>query len=76
MKKALLTGIAALFLATGTAHAAQRGHVETGKPKIMVKRITLRGALQPPPKYDVPYTGDLEIVFFTHSEDGSGDLYS
>jgi hypothetical protein len=68
MKKTLLIGIAALFL-TGTAHAAQRDHAIPGKPKIIVRHITLLGAVQPPPKYDVPYTGDLEIVFFTHNED-------
>jgi hypothetical protein len=47
MKKALLTGIAALFLATGTANAAERSSTYS---------TTL-----PPDKYDVPYTRLLKM---------------
>jgi hypothetical protein len=44
MKKTLLTGVAALLLVTGAAHAAE-------------KASTL-----PPPEFDKPFTGELEIV--------------
>jgi hypothetical protein len=69
MKKALLAGIAVLPLMTGAAYASSHPRVETGKPKIIVRHLTIRTAIQPPPKYDVPYTGELEIVFFSHSDD-------
>ena len=46
--RALLTGIAALFLATGAAHAGPRPQVIPGKPRIITRIITV--LLSPPPK--------------------------
>ena len=67
MKKELLAGIAMLLLATEAAHAAQRPYVAVGRPKII--RTTIPGSLYPPPKYDKPYEGELEIVYFSNAED-------
>jgi len=68
MKKLLLTGIAALsVLAASAAHAGQRPRVIVGKPRIIT--TTIKGVMLPPPKYDKPYDGELEIVFFSNSED-------
>jgi hypothetical protein len=64
VKTTLLTGVAALFLATGAAHAGQRAHVIVGKPRI-ISTITLF----PPLKYDKPYDGELEIGFFSNAAD-------
>ena len=66
MKKTLLTGIAALFLAIGAAHAGSRPQVAVGKPRIIT--TTVKGALYPPPKYDKPYEGELELRFFSDTE--------
>jgi hypothetical protein len=66
MKKALLAGVAALsVLSASVAHAAPR--VVVGKPKIIT--TTIRGSMFPPPKYDKPYEGELEIIFFSNSAD-------
>ena len=71
MKKTLLAGIAVLsVLSASAAHAGQRPHVVVGKPKIVY--TTIRGAMFPPPKYDKPYDGELEIRFFSSSEDVRG----
>ena len=35
MKKTLITGIAVLFLATGTAHANEEYYVQCGNPKLI-----------------------------------------
>jgi len=71
MKKTLLAGIAVLsVLSASAAHAGQRAHVVVGKPKIVY--TTIRGAMFPPPKYDKPYDGELEIRFFSSSEDVRG----
>jgi len=59
MLKMLLTGIAALFLATGTAHAGQR----------VVRQVTIPTGLLPPPQYDKPYDGELEVQFFSNAAD-------
>src|SRR5262249_32274167 len=67
MKKLLLAGVAALFLATGIAHAAQRPHAIVSQPKIITR--TVPGALMPPPKYDKLYEGVLEIQHFSSAED-------
>jgi hypothetical protein len=48
MKKLFLTGIAALFLATGTAHASYQKKV--------------RAPVIPPHKYDHPYPGRVTIA--------------
>ena len=65
MTRIFLTSIVALLLATGTtAHAGHREQAILGKPRIIVRHITIRGSLQPPSKYDVPYTGELEILLF------------
>jgi len=70
MTRIFLTSIVALLLATGTtAHAGHREQAILGKPRIIVRHITIRGSLQPPSKYDVPYTGELEILYVLHSED-------
>ena len=67
MKRLLLAGTAALSVLTASAaHAGQRAHVVTGKPRIIT--TTIRGALFPPPKYDKPYDGELEIIFFSNTE--------
>jgi len=66
MKKTLLAGIAALsVLGAPAAHAAPR--VVVGKPRIII--TTIRGSMFPPPKYDKPYEGELEIIFFSNSAD-------
>jgi hypothetical protein len=51
------------------ASAAQAGqpHVVVGKPRIVT--VTIKGVMFPPPKYDKPYDGELEIRFFSNSED-------
>src|SRR5262249_16144998 len=68
--KLLLTSIAALsVLATSAGHAGQRSYV-VGKPKIVTTII--KGLLLPPPKYDKPYEGELEIRFFSNIEDIRG----
>jgi hypothetical protein len=54
MKKTLLTGIAALFLATGTAQAISPGEHMT---------------MFPPAQYDKPYDGELEIRRFSTEEE-------
>jgi hypothetical protein len=53
--------------ATGAAHAGQRPHAVVGKTRIITRVIP--GALMPPPKYDKPYDGELEIRFFSNSAD-------
>jgi hypothetical protein len=55
--------MAALLIATTilTAHAASRP-----QPKIV--RTPVRGALYPPPQYDKPYEGELEIMYFSDAE--------
>ena len=70
MKTALLAGIAVLLLVTGTAHAGPRPQVIPGKPRIITRIITV--LLSPPPKYDKPYEGELEIVFFSNKDDLEG----
>src|SRR5262249_21078122 len=42
-------------------------HVVVGKPRIVT--VTIKGVMFPPPKYDKPYDGELEIRFFSNSED-------
>jgi hypothetical protein len=70
MKAAIIAGCVVLsVLNAPRAHAASRPHVEVGKPRIIVRHITIRGSLLPPPKYDKPYEGELEIQFFSSSED-------
>ena len=49
MKKALLTGVAALFLATGTAHAYYK---------------KVRAPVLPPHKYGHLYEGRIKIIHF------------
>jgi len=62
----LMTTICALvLLASMPAYA--RPQVVVGKPRIVT--VTIRGSMLPPPKYDKPYEGELEIVFFSNSED-------
>lgn len=65
-KKLFLTSVAALLL-TGAAHAGQRAHAIVGQPRI-ITRIIQTGLL-PPPKYDKPYDGELEIWFFSNPAD-------
>ena len=61
-----MTTICALvLLASMPAYA--RPQVVVGKPRIVT--VTIRGSMLPPPKYDKPYEGELEIVFFSNSED-------
>ena len=66
MKKLLIicataTAMWSLLMLDGRpAHAVPR--VVVGKPKIVTRTVT--GLLAPPPKYDKPYEGELEIVFF------------
>jgi hypothetical protein len=70
MKKTLLTGIAALFLATGATGATSVGYV----------------AHYPPAKYDVPYKGTLtiqlvfsfnDLQYYCHtSEIACSDVYT
>jgi hypothetical protein len=62
MKKILLAGVAALLLVTGAAHAGQRNHV-------VVRQIMIPSGLLPPPKYDKPYNGELEIRLFSNVAD-------
>ena len=64
MKRLFLTGIAALFLATGAAHA--RPQVIAGKPKVVVTHFRI--STLPPAKYDVPYEGQLEIFYYQNLE--------
>jgi hypothetical protein len=55
-----------LLLATGAAYA------NSGAPypkKVIVKHFRIQMSLLQPPKYDIPYTGDLEIMFYTYKED-------
>ena len=72
MKRLFLIGIAALFLATEAAHAAQRPHVVISKPRVITKTTYIKISTLPPPKYDKPYEGELEIRFFVNSEDVRG----
>jgi hypothetical protein len=60
MKKALLAGVAALFLAIGTAHAASKNN-----PHVIVRHLTTL----PPTQYDKQYSGELEIVRFSTNEE-------
>jgi len=62
MKELLLSGVAALLMATGTAHAVQRN-------RVVVRQVVIPAGLLPPPKYDKPYDGELEIRFFSSAED-------
>src|SRR5262249_28739411 len=71
MKKTLLVEIALLsVLSASAAHDGQQAHVVVGKPRIIT--TTVRISLLPPPKYDKPYDGELEIRFFSNSEDVKG----
>ena len=65
MKKLFFT-IALAFL---VLPAQARPQAVVGKPKIITRTIWIKTGLMPPPKYDKPYEGDLEIQFFTNSED-------
>ena len=51
----------------GASAAHARPQVVVGKPRIIY--TTVKGALFPPPKYDKPYEGELEIIFFSDAED-------
>ena len=57
MKKALLTGIAALFLATGTAH--------TGDDLQKFPRVRIL----PPVEFDHPFKGTLTIIRYATVEE-------
>jgi hypothetical protein len=59
-------GIATLLLATGPAYAGQRPHAIVANPRIVT---LIKAALYPPLEYDKPYDGELEIQFFSSSED-------
>ena len=68
MKGLFLAGVAALsVLSASAAHSGPRPQVIVGKPRIIT--TTIVGLLSPPPKYDKPYEGELEIVFFSYEED-------
>jgi len=60
MKKTLLTGIAALLLATGTAHPAER---------YQVNEWILQHNFLPPAEYDKPFAGKLEEFLVNDFED-------
>jgi hypothetical protein len=63
MKKLLLTGVAALSVLSASAtHAGQRDHV-------VVRQVMIQTGLLPPPQYDKPYNGELEIQFFSNAAD-------
>jgi len=57
MKKLFLTGIAVLFLVTGTAHA---------QSSFPFPRYVY--TFRPPPEYDKPYTGELTIKHVSTDE--------
>src|SRR5262249_30826138 len=57
-----------IFMAVHPAHASHaRPQMVVGKPKVVTRIVP--GSMLPPPKYDKPYDGELEIVFFSSSED-------
>jgi hypothetical protein len=60
VKALLLIGVAALFLATGTAHAAPKNH-----PRVITQHLTTL----PPLQYDKQYNGELEIMRFSANEE-------
>jgi len=76
MKKLLLTGVAALLLATGTAHAgegapADEALIDTWKrtkilptPYLPPVRPGLIWVWRPPPEYDKPFDGSVAIQEF------------
>jgi hypothetical protein len=69
MKKLLLTaGIAALSVLASAAQAGQR--VVVDKPRTVARII--QGSLMPPPQYDKPYDGELEIRLFSTPADLEG----
>src|SRR3989442_7646776 len=63
MKRTLLTGVAALLLATGAAHAGLRPHINGGKQTVRYFNWL------PPAEFDKPYTGKLIIRRFETEEE-------
>jgi len=80
MKKALLTGIAVLFLATGTAHAGEGTPADEAlidiwertkilpAPDLAPVRPGLIWVFRPPPEYDKPFDGLVVIQEFRGEE--------
>jgi hypothetical protein len=64
MKKALLTGIAALFLATGTVHAEPHSCAKYSGVKLQqcIIEDAWRKAVEPPEEFDHEFIGTMTVT--------------